>query len=114
MLNPFPNRLATIATVSYTHLDVYKRQDLYVAAYPLRERALETVPHRYGEGYRTEYRQHHEKDCLLYTSIDEYYSEGKAQNICVFGSEYYKKADTLILSARIGGEICLLYTSRCV
>ena len=38
-------------------------------------------------------------------SIDEYYSEGKAQNICVFGSEYYKKADTLILSARIGGEI---------
>ena len=38
-------------------------------------------------------------------SIDEYYSEGKAQNICVFGSEYYKKADTLILSARIGSEI---------
>ena len=38
-------------------------------------------------------------------SIDEYYSEGKAQNICVFGSEYYKKADTLILSARIGDEI---------
>ena len=27
------------------------------------------------------------------------------QNICVFGSEYYKKADTLILSARIGDEI---------
>ena len=27
------------------------------------------------------------------------------QNICVFGSEYYKKAHTLILSARIGGEI---------
>ena len=38
-------------------------------------------------------------------SIDEYYNEGKTQNICVFGSEYYKKADTLILSARIGGEI---------
>ena len=38
-------------------------------------------------------------------SIDEYYNEGKAQNICVFGSGYYKKADTLILSARIGGEI---------
>lgn len=38
-------------------------------------------------------------------SIDEYYNEGKAQNICVFGSEYYKKADTLILSARIGSEI---------
>ena len=30
--------------------------DLYVAAYPLRERALETVPYRQGEGYRTEYR----------------------------------------------------------
>ena len=27
------------------------------------------------------------------------------QNICVFGSEYYKKADTLILSARIDDEI---------
>ena len=38
-------------------------------------------------------------------SIDEYYNEGKVQDICVFGSEYYKKADTLILSARIGGEI---------
>ena len=38
-------------------------------------------------------------------SIDEYYNEGKTQNICVFGSEYYKKADTLILSARIGDEI---------
>ena len=38
-------------------------------------------------------------------SIDEYYNEGKVQHICVFGSEYYKKADTLILSARIGGEI---------
>ena len=38
-------------------------------------------------------------------SIDEYYTEGKVQNICVFGSGYYKKADTLILSARIGGEI---------
>ena len=38
-------------------------------------------------------------------SIDEYYNEGKVQNICVFGSEYYKKADTLILSARIGSKI---------
>ena len=38
-------------------------------------------------------------------SIDEYYNEGKVQNICVFGSEYYKKADTLILSARIDDEI---------
>ena len=32
-------------------------------------------------------------------SIDEYYNEGKTQGICVFGSGYYKKADTLILSA---------------
>ncbi|MCM1141756.1 MAG: PcfJ domain-containing protein, partial [Muribaculum sp.] len=38
-------------------------------------------------------------------SIEEYYEEGKSQNICVFGSGYYKKADTLILSARIAGEI---------
>ena len=38
-------------------------------------------------------------------SIDEYYNEGKTQNICVFGSGYYKKADTLVLSARIGDEI---------
>ena len=38
-------------------------------------------------------------------SIDEYYNEGKTQGICVFGSGYYKKADTLILSARIGDEI---------
>ena len=38
-------------------------------------------------------------------SIDEYYNEGKVQNICVFGSEYYKKADTFIFSERIGSEI---------
>ncbi len=38
-------------------------------------------------------------------SIDEYYNEGKIQHICVFGSEYYKKANSLILSARIGDEI---------
>ena len=38
-------------------------------------------------------------------SIDEYHNEGKVQNICVFGSEYYKKADTLIFSERIGSEI---------
>ncbi len=38
-------------------------------------------------------------------SIEEYYEEGNVQNICVFGSEYYKKADTLVLSARIDGKI---------
>lgn len=38
-------------------------------------------------------------------SIEEYYEEGKTQNICVFGSSYYNKPDTLILSARIDGEI---------
>ena len=38
-------------------------------------------------------------------SIEEYYEEGKLQNICVFGSWYYKKADTLGLSAKIDGEI---------
>ena len=38
-------------------------------------------------------------------SIDEYFTEGKTQNICVFGAGYYKKADTLILSARIDGRI---------
>lgn len=38
-------------------------------------------------------------------SIDEYYEEGKRQNICVFGAGYYRKENTLILSARIGDEI---------
>lgn len=38
-------------------------------------------------------------------SVDEYYEEGKKQNICVFGAGYYRKENTLILSARIGGEI---------
>ena len=38
-------------------------------------------------------------------SVNEYYEEGKAQNICVFGAGYYRKEDSLILSARIGGEI---------
>ncbi len=38
-------------------------------------------------------------------SIEEYYEEGKTQNICVFGSAYYNKPNTLVLSARIGGKI---------
>ena len=38
-------------------------------------------------------------------SIEEYYEEGKTQNICVFGSSYYTKANFLILSARIDGRI---------
>lgn len=37
--------------------------------------------------------------------IEEYYEEGKTQNICVFGSAYYNKPNTLVLSARIGGKI---------
>ena len=54
------------------HIRYRKPQiDLYVAAYPLRERALEAVPHRYGEGYRTEYRQHHEEE-----GADGVYHEG--------------------------------------
>lgn len=46
-----------------------------------------------------------EIDVKVLESIEEYYEEGKLQNICVFGSGYYKKADTLVLSARIDGEI---------
>ncbi len=38
-------------------------------------------------------------------SIDEYYEEGRKQDIWVFGAGYYRKENTLILSARIGGEI---------
>ena len=38
-------------------------------------------------------------------SIEEYLYEGETQHICVFSSGYYKKADTLILSARIDGRI---------
>ena len=38
-------------------------------------------------------------------SIEEYYEEGKKQDICVFGAGYYRKENTLILSARIDGQI---------
>ena len=38
-------------------------------------------------------------------SIEEYFEEGRTQNICVFGAGYYSKADTLVLSARIGNKI---------
>ena len=38
-------------------------------------------------------------------SIEEYYEEGKKQGICVFGAGYYRKENTLILSARIDGQI---------
>ena len=36
---------------------------LYVAAYPLDEGVLETVPHGYCKCYRPEYRQHNQKEC---------------------------------------------------
>lgn len=38
-------------------------------------------------------------------SIEEYYEEGRTQNICVFGAGYYTKAESLVLSARIGDRI---------
>ena len=38
-------------------------------------------------------------------SIEEYFEEGRTQNICVFGAGYYSKAETLVLSARIGNKI---------
>ena len=38
-------------------------------------------------------------------SIEEYYEEGTKQDICVFGAGYYRKENTLILSARIDGQI---------
>lgn len=38
-------------------------------------------------------------------SIEEYFEEGRTQNICVFGAAYYSKAETLVLSARIGNKI---------
>lgn len=38
-------------------------------------------------------------------SIEEYYQEGKKQNICVFASGYYMYEDSLVLSARIDGII---------
>lgn len=37
-------------------------------------------------------------------SVEEYIEEGKAQNICVGTLRYYAKNNTLVLSARIGGN----------
>ena len=39
------------------------------------------------------------------TDAGEYYEEGTKQDICVFGAGYYRKENTLILSARIDGQI---------
>ncbi len=38
-------------------------------------------------------------------SIDEYYTEGRTQHICVGSSQYYLKAESLVFSARIDGRI---------
>lgn len=37
-------------------------------------------------------------------SVQEFYEEGKALHHCVFTNDYFKKADSLILSARIGDK----------
>lgn len=37
-------------------------------------------------------------------SVQEFYEEGKAMHHCVFTNDYFKKKDSLVLSARIGDE----------
>lgn len=37
-------------------------------------------------------------------SVQEFYEEGKAMHHCVFTNDYFKKTDSLILSARIGDK----------
>ena len=37
-------------------------------------------------------------------SVDEFYEEGKAMHHCVFTNEYYRRDDSLILSASIDGQ----------
>jgi hypothetical protein len=38
-------------------------------------------------------------------SVDEYYTEGRTQHICVGTAQYYLKAESLVFSARIDGRI---------
>ena len=38
-------------------------------------------------------------------SVDEYYTEGNTQHICVGSAQYYLKAESLVFSARIDGKI---------
>lgn len=37
-------------------------------------------------------------------SVEEFYREGEAMRHCVFTNEYYRRADSLILSATVGGK----------
>ena len=37
-------------------------------------------------------------------SVKDFYNEGKEMHHCVYASEYYKKEDALIMSARIGNK----------
>lgn len=37
-------------------------------------------------------------------SVSQFYQEGKTMHHCVYANEYYKKKDTLILSARVAGK----------
>ena len=37
-------------------------------------------------------------------SVTEFFEEGKSMHHCVFANEYYKKKDSLILSAKVAGE----------
>ena len=37
-------------------------------------------------------------------SVTEFFEEGESMHHCVFANEYYKKKDSLILSAKVAGE----------
>lgn len=37
-------------------------------------------------------------------SVSQFYQEGKAMHHCVYANEYYKRKDSLILSAKVAGE----------
>ena len=82
---------AGLWTVSYTHLDVYKRQELYLVDLP-------------GYGYA----KVSEQEKAKWGKLIERYLHGSAQLKAVF----------LLIDIRhdpsANDKICLLYTSRCV
>ena len=61
----FPLRLLWVLSVSYTHLDVYKRQDVDSMLEQIDENTIVVVP-TFGVTYTGAYEL--PADCLLYTS----------------------------------------------
>lgn len=96
--------------------DLYKAHEIALAAYTkIRKKMEEETKRKLAEQFNKEYVKDKGKffgviitdgelSIKVLKSVFEFIDEGKSMHHCVFENEYYKKKDSLILSARVNGE----------